>query len=79
MLWNFGERRAKCAFVMEAFVENYVVDGKRKQRVGFAREIGDAVLNRGVYDGFAVEFVGNCFVVPLEEVLVDVKARPEAL
>ena len=34
-------------------------------------EVGDAIFDRGVYDGIGVELVGDGLVVPLEEVLVD--------
>src|ERR1700676_5037293 len=52
-------------------MENHVVDGKRKKGVGLGAKIGDAVLDRRVHDGVAVELVRDGFVVALEEVLVD--------
>ena len=52
-------------------MENHVVDGKRKKRVGLAAEIGDAILDRRIHDWVAVELVRDGLVVALEEILVD--------
>lgn len=71
ILGKFGERASQLVCSLQSLVQNDVIDGQRKQRVGLAVKISDAVLNRGVYDGIVVEFVRNCFIVPLEEVLVD--------
>ena len=57
--------------VCGSLMENHVVDGEGEKRVGLAAEIGDAVLDRRVDDGVAVEFVRDGLVVSLEEILVD--------
>ena len=56
---------------LKTLVQNDVIDGQGKERVGLAAEIGDAILNRGVHDWVAIELVGDGLVVALEEVLVD--------
>src|SRR5580704_11814087 len=74
LLWilgQIGERASQLVRSSQSLVQNHVIDGQRKQRVGLAAKISDAVLNRGVYDGIVVELVRNCFIVPLEQVLVD--------
>src|SRR6266850_4706516 len=52
-------------------MENHVVDGKREKGVGLATEVGNAILDRGINNWVAVEFVRDGFVVALEKVLVD--------
>ena len=56
---------------MQSLVQDDVICRQRKERVGFAREIGNAILDRRVYDRIVVELVGDGFVVAFEEVLVD--------
>ncbi len=65
------ERTAERAPVTEALEQDDVVDRERKERVCFAPKVGDAILDGGVHDGIAVEFVGDGLVVPLEDILVD--------
>ena len=44
---------------------------REKSVSALRRQIRDAVLDGGVYDGIAVELVGDGFVVSFEEVLID--------
>ena len=52
-------------------MQNHVVDREGKKRVGLAAEVGDAILDRRVHDGVAVEFVRDGLVISLEEILVE--------
>src|ERR1700688_3489098 len=56
---------------LKTLVQNHVIEGQGIQRVSLTAEIGDAILNRSVYDGVSIELVGDGLVVALEEVLVD--------
>jgi len=60
-------------------VEQHVINGHRKKLVGLAAEVGDAVFDRAINDGIAVQSVGNGLVVALEEVLVDAVVFVEQL
>src|SRR5712671_1105870 len=70
-LRNFEEAATERPRVPEALEQNYVVDRKRKKCVRFGRKESDAILDGGVHDRFAIQLVGDRFVVPFEEVLVD--------
>ena len=54
-----------------SLIEDHVVEGEGEERIGLAAQVGDAVLDGGVYNRVAVEFVRNGFVVALEKILVD--------
>jgi hypothetical protein len=56
---------------LKTLVQNHVIEGQGKQSVSLTAEIGDAILNRSVYDGVSIELVRDGLVVALEEVLVD--------
>jgi len=60
-------------------VQHHVIDRQRKERVGLACQVGDAILDRGVYDGVSVELVGDGLVVAFEEVLVEAVVFVEKL
>src|SRR5260370_934042 len=68
---TFEQRTSECASVAEALEQNYVVDGKRKERVRFGRKESDAIFDGGIYDRIAIELVRDRFVVSFEKVLVD--------
>ena len=71
---SWGTRRARCPSLVEvlkSLIEHHVIDRQRKERVGLAAEVGDAILDRGVYDRIGVELVRDRFVVPFEQVLIE--------
>src|SRR5882762_3849064 len=78
-LRNFEQRTSECASVPEALEQDYVVDRKRKKRVGFGRKESDAIFDGGIYDSIAIEPVRDRFVVSLEEVLIDAVVVVEQL
>src|SRR3984957_11213925 len=56
---------------LKTLVQNHVIEGQGKQSVSLTAEIGDAILNRSVYDGVSIELVRDALVVALEEILVN--------
>ena len=56
---------------LKSLKEHHVVDGKRKERVGLAREVGDAILDGGIDNRVGVEFVRDGLIIPLKQVLID--------
>src|SRR5258708_1093134 len=56
---------------LKTLIQNHVIEGQGKQSGSLDAEIGDAILNRSVYDGVSIELVRDGLVVALEEVLVD--------
>src|SRR5580704_18641082 len=70
ILRKLGERRAEPCGSLKSLVEHDVVDRHGKQRVGFVPKVGDAIPNRGIYDGAVVEPIRDGLIVALEEVLV---------
>src|SRR5271169_4577709 len=71
ILRKLGKRASQFLGHLKSLVQDRVIDGKGKQRVGLAVEIRDTVPYRRVYDGIGVQLVGYGLVVALEEVLVD--------
>ena len=71
ILGKLGERASELLGSLKSLVQHHVIDGQGKERVGLAAEVGDAIFDRGVHDGVGIELVGDGFVVPLEEILVD--------
>src|SRR5271156_1473997 len=76
---KLGEGLFELGRGLKSLMQHHVIDRKGKQRVGLAAQVGNAVLDRGVYDGVGVKLVGDGFVVALEEVLVDSVAFIEQL
>ena len=64
---------------LKSLVQHDVIHRQGKERVGFAAEVGDAILDRGVNDWIGVELVRDGLVVALEEVLVDAVVFVEQL
>ena len=79
ILGKLGERASELVRSLKSLVQHYVINRQGKERVGLAAKIGDAILDRGVYDGIAVELVRDGFVVALEEVLVEAVVFVEQL
>ncbi|MGB8985081.1 MAG: hypothetical protein WCC37_00470 [Candidatus Sulfotelmatobacter sp.] len=76
---KLGERTSEFVRRLKSLQQHHVIDGQRKQRVGLAREIGDAILDRGVHDGVGIELVRDRLVVLFEQVLVEAVAFVEQL
>ena len=71
MLWKFEQNAAHSALVAESLEQDDVVNGKREELVGFARQIRNAIADGGIDDRVSIEFVRDALVVDLEDVLVD--------
>src|ERR1700722_5286806 len=76
---KLGERLREVGGSPESLIEHHEVDGQRKQRVRFGAEVGNAIADRGVHDRIGIEFVGNGFVVPFEQVLIEAAILIEQL
>src|SRR5208283_5720980 len=79
ILGELGERASELLGNLKSLVQHHVIDRQGKERVGLAGEVGDAVFDRGVYYGVAIELVRDRLVVAFEEVLVDAEVFVEQL
>src|ERR1700730_8019212 len=68
---QLGYRGSELVGGLKPLVEHHVIHRQRKEGVGFAAEVGDAIFDRGVNDRIVVELIRDRFVVALEEVLVE--------
>src|ERR1700687_6247642 len=59
--------------IRKSLEQDDVVNGKREELVGFAREIRNAIADGGIDDRVSIEFVRDGLVVDPEDVLVDVE------
>src|SRR5260370_6386961 len=71
VLWKFEQNAAHSALVAESLEQDDVVNGKREELVGFARQIRNAIADGGIDDRVSIEFVRDGLVVDPEDVLVD--------